>query len=94
MAFKLILNNIRDTKGYTQTSMAKRLGIARQTYLDLESGKTEPRYRTLVELSKIFDVPISYWFPVEVRDSAFDLSKVDDEELLDEILKRLKKAAQ
>lgn len=41
--------------------MAKKLDIARQTYLDLETGKTEPRVMTLVKIAKITDRSFN-WF--------------------------------
>ncbi|MGF1831762.1 helix-turn-helix domain-containing protein, partial [Photobacterium angustum] len=37
----------------TQAGAAKHLKIARQTYLDLESGKTPPRLDTLIALSTL-----------------------------------------
>ncbi|MFL7013673.1 helix-turn-helix transcriptional regulator [Enterovibrio norvegicus] len=52
----------------TQADMARQLEVARQTYLDLESGKTEPRVSTLCEISKITGLPL-IWFCEDVQDS-------------------------
>ena len=41
--------------------MAKQLGVARQTYLDLESGKTEPRVLMLMNIAKITGRSL-HWF--------------------------------
>ena len=42
-AFKVNLKQLRENKGYSQVHMAQSLNVARQTYLDIESGKVSPR---------------------------------------------------
>jgi len=44
----------RRVNSFTQAGMARALGIARQTYIDIETGKTEPRVMMMIELSKMF----------------------------------------
>ncbi|GHA62089.1 helix-turn-helix domain-containing protein [Photobacterium aphoticum] len=51
----------REAKGISQVAMAKQLDIARQTYLDLESGKTEPRVTTLLSIAILTQRPFA-WF--------------------------------
>ena len=47
------IKEAREWKGLTQVHMAQQLKVARQTYLDLETGKTEPKVRLLTEISAI-----------------------------------------
>ena len=51
----------REATGISQVAMAKQLDIARQTYLDLESGKTEPRVTTLLSIAILTQRPLA-WF--------------------------------
>ncbi|OLQ81293.1 transcriptional regulator [Photobacterium proteolyticum] len=55
------VRDAREWKEISQVAMAKRLDIARQTYLDLESGKTEPRITTLLKIAEITGRPLT-WF--------------------------------
>ncbi len=57
---RLYVSAKEGSKSYTQTGMAERLGLARQTYLDLESGKREPRLSTIQNISKILGVDECY----------------------------------
>lgn len=59
--FHFLLKQVRKEHGMTQAGAAKHLKIARQTYLDLESGKTPPRLDTLIALSTLFNKSISYF---------------------------------
>ena len=60
-AFHFLLKKVREEHGMTQVDAAKNLKIARQTYLDLEYGKTLPRLDTLITLSTLFNKSISYF---------------------------------
>ncbi|MGR5465356.1 helix-turn-helix transcriptional regulator, partial [Photobacterium damselae] len=62
MTFSGALIQLRKQSKITQIDMAKNLGVARQTYLDLESGKVEPRYSTLVKLGELFNVSVVTFF--------------------------------
>ncbi|KXF81169.1 helix-turn-helix transcriptional regulator [Enterovibrio coralii] len=55
------IKEAREWKGITQVKMAKLLEVARQTYLDIETGKTEPRVRMLSEIAEITERPL-VWF--------------------------------
>ena len=50
-AFYHRLKQAREEHGMTQVDAAKHLKIARQTYLDLENGRTQPRLDTLLEFA-------------------------------------------
>ena len=84
--FHVILKHRRELSGLTQVEMAKKLGVARQTYLDLETGKTEPRLSTLKSLSLIFNVPGDYWFGEMPKDVQFNEKTV--KELVSELYRR------
>ncbi|ATF09508.1 helix-turn-helix transcriptional regulator [Candidatus Enterovibrio altilux] len=55
------IKEAREWKRITQVNMAKLLEVARQTYLDIETGKTEPRIRILSEIAEITERPL-VWF--------------------------------
>lgn len=90
MTFSGTLIQLRKQAKITQVDMAKNLGVARQTYLDLESGRTEPRYSTLIKLSELFNVPVAAFFPKALRaEHIIFLKTATDKQLLDELGKRL-----
>jgi transcriptional regulator with XRE-family HTH domain len=45
---------------FTQTEMARMLGIERSSYTYYEMGKTQPNLKTLKKLKKILDVSLDY----------------------------------
>lgn len=47
---------LRNQFGYTQTDVAKKLGIAPQSYRAYECGITVPTLENFIKLAKIFDV--------------------------------------
>lgn len=54
-------NNLRRLRlacGYTQSNIARALGVSRSTYAHYESGMTVPGLETLAKLSGIFGVPL------------------------------------
>lgn len=76
------IREARERKDITQVAMAKALGLARQTYLDLESGKTEPRISTLVSVADITGRPLT-WFIYEDEEPISSEDKNDIQALLD-----------
>lgn len=54
------LKEIRIKHGYTQSDIAKTLGISRAAYTNIENGKREPDFDTLNKLSNVFNVPTDY----------------------------------
>ncbi|WP_434357685.1 helix-turn-helix domain-containing protein [Parasalinivibrio latis] len=68
------IKEAREWKGITQVRMAKLLDVARQTYLDIETGKTEPRVRMLSRIADITERPLM-WFVYGDR----NVEVVDDE---------------
>ncbi len=60
MNFHTRLKQTRIGAGISQVSAAAALGVARQTYLDLESGKTVPRIDTVSSLARLYGVSRTY----------------------------------
>lgn len=50
------LKDARKRAGVTQVALSKKMDIARQTYLDLESGKTPPRLDRIEQIAHILEV--------------------------------------
>lgn len=61
MFSKFRLKAKREEFGLSQTSIAIELAISRVAYNHWESGKTVPNQKHLTALSKILDVPITYF---------------------------------
>ncbi|RXJ72172.1 transcriptional regulator [Veronia nyctiphanis] len=55
------IRQAREYRNFTQMEVAQRLEVARQTYLDIESGKTEPKISSLVTIAEITGRPLN-WF--------------------------------
>jgi len=49
------LKDARGKRGWSQRDLANRLGIAQRHISGIESGKTVPRYDTLLELVRMLD---------------------------------------
>lgn len=58
--FKDRLKELRLFSSITQVDMAKGLELARQTYLDIETGKTPPRLDTIEGIAKLLNVDACY----------------------------------
>ena len=55
---RINLRNLREKKGYTQTRMAKLLGIGRSTYISYEKGKSEPSASVLLKIAHYHEVSV------------------------------------
>ena len=58
-----IARRVREAREYrniTQLEMANSLNVARQTYLDIESGKTEPKILSLATIASITGYPLTW----------------------------------
>ncbi|MCY7691785.1 helix-turn-helix domain-containing protein [Bacillus altitudinis] len=60
MSFGGRLKMARIKKQYTQSDMARFLGITAQGYGKYEIGKSEPDIATLIRISNLLDVSIDY----------------------------------
>ncbi|MDD1781346.1 helix-turn-helix domain-containing protein [Enterovibrio sp. ZSDZ35] len=80
IAYKI--KTARELAHKTQVLMAKELNIARQTYLDIENGKTSAKTTTLLEIAEITKMPIM-WFLEDSRDHADYQSVRDSKDVMD-----------
>jgi len=53
--FKTNLKNLRKIKGYTQKSLAEKMGLPTQTIINWEQGKTQTSFETLEQLINILE---------------------------------------
>lgn len=48
------IRKLRESKGWTQETLAKKLGVSEATVSNYENGKREPNIQMLKKLSRIF----------------------------------------
>lgn len=58
---------LRGKKDLSQNAFAEQLGISRDRYSKYESGRSEPPYNILIQISKYFHVSIDLLLTVDVR---------------------------
>lgn len=54
------IRELRLRKGYSGAFVARKLGIARSTYANYESGRREPSIEQINHLSEILDTTVDY----------------------------------
>ena len=54
------LKELRKKNGYTQVTLAEKLGVSKGTIAMWEVGKRKPDFETLCTLSELFDVRTDY----------------------------------
>ena len=62
MGISIRLKELRKSRGYTQESMAKALGVPLGTYRNWEQGIHEPDNDRIIEIVKILDTSSDYLF--------------------------------
>jgi transcriptional regulator with XRE-family HTH domain len=75
------LKLLRKKNGYTQVSLAEKLGVSKGTVAMWETGKRTPDFETLCTLSDLFDVRIDYILGHSDDDSSPRLSNTDIDQL-------------
>lgn len=58
----------KDDRGWSQEELGRRLGLSKQTIGNYEQGRRDIGHYHLLELSRIFKVPISYFYPTAEDD--------------------------
>lgn len=71
---------LREKKGYTQSTLAKKLGITRSSVNAWEMGISVPSTQYVVELASIFDVSTDYLLGVK-KTSTISTSGLDEDDL-------------
>lgn len=77
------LQKLREKAGLTQGEVAKRIGVARPTYANYESGKREPDFDNIKKLADLFDVTVD--FLVGQTDDPHHSNGRSDEEIVNSI---------
>ena len=75
------LKEIRVEKGITQVQLAETMGISKGTVAMWETGKREPNFETLNQLSEIFDKRIDYILGYSNDASSPKMSEEDVDQL-------------
>lgn len=75
------LKTIRKQKGYTQVSLAEKLGVSKGTIAMWETGKRTPDFETLINLSDLFDVRTDYLLGKSDDSSSIKLTDEDIDQL-------------
>jgi transcriptional regulator with XRE-family HTH domain len=61
MDFPTKLSRLCWQKGWTQRDLAERLdGVSKSTVSNWMTGKTDPRRKELVQLARLFELPVTY----------------------------------
>lgn len=60
--FKISLAAARVNAGLTQEDVAKELRVGKQTVVNWEKGKTEPKMSQSRQLSELYGMPLNYIF--------------------------------
>lgn len=71
---------LREQKPYTQTELARKLGITRSSVNAWEMGISVPSTQYIVELSNIFSVSTDYLLGVE-KTSTIDLTGLTEQDI-------------
>ncbi|WP_428445305.1 helix-turn-helix transcriptional regulator [Photobacterium profundum] len=59
------IKTARTSRDITQVDMAKKLKLSRQTYLNLETGKTSPRCDMLLDIANVTGYEIGFFYTRE-----------------------------
>ena len=84
------LKEIRKQKGLTQTEVAQKLNIQKQTYQNYELGKREPSIDMLIKLANLFHTSVDNLIRVNKDEINKNPNSIYDDILIEKI-KRLNK---
>ncbi|MDE0584033.1 MAG: helix-turn-helix transcriptional regulator [Planococcus sp. (in: firmicutes)] len=59
------LKELRETHGFSQDQLAKKLGVSRQTIISIEKGRYNPSLPLALQMGRIFTTPVENIFFLE-----------------------------
>lgn len=68
---KIKLKAARVNRGLSQKEAAEAIGRSKQTIINWENGKTGIRYKDLVALSELYEIPVEYLEIPEMQPAAY-----------------------
>ena len=83
MIFSEKLQILRKNRGYTQESLAAKLGVSRQAVAKWESGRIYPDISNLIQISELMNVSVDYL--VKDRDCTVNIQSSENTDL-DELI--------
>ena len=78
----LNLKKYREAKGVSQATVARELGMSRQTYNNYELGKREADYETLLKLAEYFKTTVQNLISDTNNEIAVPVNDVETDESL------------
>lgn len=69
------IKNLREQRGYTQTSLSKRLGLTRTAINAWETGISTPSTQYIVEMASLFKVSSDYLLCIDTTET-IDVSQL------------------
>ena len=86
------IKNLREENNYSQTALAKRLGISRSAVNAWEMGISIPSTQYVVELAKIFKVSADYILDIEKSETInIGFLKKEEKEIINTLLNYFRK---
>lgn len=85
MKINEIIKRLREEKGLTQKQLAELIGVSVSAVQQFEYGKTQPKYETLLKLSKVLGYP---FVNQEMIYIPLDITKISTKDLLKELERR------
>lgn len=72
------LKELRKLEGWTQTEVAKKIGVSKQTYSHYENENRQPSLKTIRSLASVYGVDLDQVFGDEIREdqSVYDIKSL------------------
>lgn len=79
---------LRNNEGWSQEEMSKKLNVQQATYCNWEKGKVDVTVDRLLQISRIFSVPVTYFFDKNIQDLINTLKEkvIEADETLKDLL--------